>query len=144
MCRLFSQRSGHEAVMLASLWFAAGTANNLCIGRLEPPCPFDDHGSMPADHLVQCFVKSDVMLQAINTSQHETGAIGKNRQEEKEDEDGNPMRKTFCRTRSSPAENMAAAVGRRAAGALASTLSHRQTCYFHQSPCAASELLSRY
>ncbi|KAL3158836.1 hypothetical protein ABBQ32_011561 [Trebouxia sp. C0010 RCD-2024] len=38
---------------------------------------------------------------------------------------------------------MAAAFGRRAAGVLAGAVSHRPACYYHQSPCAVSELLSR-
>ena len=42
------------------------------------------------------------------------------------------------------AAKMAAAVGRRAAGILAGALSQRPVSYIHQSPCAASELLSRY
>ena len=42
------------------------------------------------------------------------------------------------------ADNMAAAFGRRAVGALAGALSQRGACAHHQSPCAASELLSRY
>ena len=41
------------------------------------------------------------------------------------------------------AANMAAGFGRRALGALAVALSQRSACAQHQSPCVASELLSR-